>query len=333
MAYFVGLFLMLGLVLWALPPDRGAATKMAPAERTAAAPAAPAAPAAVETRPTSAAAAPAEPAVPTAVIPAAAAVAAAAAPAAATVAVPVREPGADYDAARWSPLHFRPAIDTATNEQCLECHREVLEPSVRTASPAGLPAAVTLAWYQTLDTYAGPQDTFHRRHLVSGMAQDLMDLQCTFCHRGSDPREEAPVPPTLTDAGFTLRKSVNPETSCLACHGRFPWEHMEGLAGPWEHERETYEPEPGTNGCLACHNSEAGFRSVRHRVSYLKAEAIEAAAETNADTCYGCHGGRSWYRISYPYPRHPWPDMPEETPEWAKGRPAASDPRYALPKE
>ena len=61
-------------------------------------------------------------------------------------------------------------------------------------------------------------------------------------------------------------------------------------------------------------------------------KAIEQAATESADTCYGCHGGRSWYRISFPYPRHPWPGMPEDTPDWAKSRPTSSDPRYALPK-
>lgn len=239
----------------------------------------------------------------------------------------------DYLKAQYNPLHFKPAIDTATNEQCLSCHGEILVNSVRAESQAGVKVASVQAWYQTLDTYAGPQDTFHRRHLTEGMAKDLMNLQCTFCHQGSNPRDEAPVPPTLTNAGYTLRKQVNPETTCLLCHGQFPWKNMEGLTAAWPTERETYETEPGANGCLSCHNKDAGFRTNRHQVTYLKADAIEAAAETNADTCFGCHGGRSWYRISYAYPRHPWPGMPEETPEWAKGRPTASDPRYVIPNQ
>ena len=45
------------------------------------------------------------------------------------------------------------------------------------------------------------------------------------------------------------------------------------------------------------------------QVSYLKPAAIEAAGSRDAEVCYGCHGGRAWYRISYPYPRTPWPDI------------------------
>jgi hypothetical protein len=38
--------------------------------------------------------------------------------------------------ATYSPLHFKPAIDAATDEQCLACHKEVLEDKLRVASPA-----------------------------------------------------------------------------------------------------------------------------------------------------------------------------------------------------
>ena len=74
------------------------------------------------------------------------------------------------------------------------------------------------------------------------------------------------------------------------------------------------------------------FRTNRHNVTYLKAAGIENLAQAGSDTCYGCHGGRAWYRISYPYPRHAWPGMDPEVPEWAKDRPTASDPRYARPE-
>jgi hypothetical protein len=47
--------------------------------------------------------------------------------------------------------------------------------------------------------------------------------------------------------------------------------------------------------------------------------------------CYGCHGGRQWYRISFPYPRHSWAGMPEETPDWAKNRPTESEARFRIP--
>ena len=79
------------------------------------------------------------------------------------------------------------------------------------------------------------------------------------------------------------------------------------------------------NNCLLCH---AGVRTNRHKVNFLKPEAIEAAAKEDSDVCFGCHGGRQWYRISYPYPRHAWKGMPEKTPDWAKGRPTESNPRF-----
>lgn len=232
----------------------------------------------------------------------------------------------DYQRGIYSPLHFKPAIETATDEQCLACHQDILERDVLDAAPAGVAAAEALAWYQTLNTYEGDQATLHQRHLVTPYASQVMDLRCNFCHQGHDPREEAPVPPIDGDAGFTLRKVVNPEKSCLLCHGRFAYEIMEGVEGPWFSVRQDFEFEEGENGCLVCH--EELFRTVRHQVNYLKPDEIEAAAAGDSDVCYGCHGGRSWYRISYPYPRHPWPDMPEEVPEWAQDRPTESEARF-----
>lgn len=234
--------------------------------------------------------------------------------------------GKDHLRATYDPVHFKPAIDKATDAQCLACHREVLEDKVRETSPAGIKAANSKAWYQQMSTYAGEQDTFHRRHLVTPMAKELMNLSCTTCHQGSDPREEAPGSsatgmPQSTDA-FTLRKQVNPETTCLKCHGQMNIQVM-GLPSPWHESKEMFG-----NSCLTCH---AAIRTKRHQVTYLKAEAIEAAGAKNADTCYGCHGGRSWYRISYPYPRHAWEGMAPEVPDWAKGRPTESEARFLLP--
>jgi hypothetical protein len=66
----------------------------------------------------------------------------------------------------------------------------------------------------------------------------------------------------------------------------------------------------------------------------IPAAAIEAAAvagksdKTGGDVCYGCHGGRTWYRIAYPFARNPWPEMPEGTPEWAKSRSLHSESRF-----
>ncbi len=239
----------------------------------------------------------------------------------------------DYQAARWHRLHFKPASDTATNEQCLACHKEILTGKVREASPAGLKAANAEAWYQTLDTYAGPQETFHARHLTTPFAKQVMNLNCTFCHEGADPREKAPgssatVP--VKDAPFTLRKTVNPSTTCLRCHGQFPNQNM-GLEA-WPTIREGMETPETPNGCMTCHAEL--FRTNRHQVSYLKADAIEALAKTSADVCYGCHGGRGWYRISYPYPRHPWPTMDaSQVPDWAKDRPTESEAKYRLPQK
>jgi hypothetical protein len=220
--------------------------------------------------------------------------------------------------AQWDPVHFSPAIAEARDEQCLACHGEILDRRPRTRSQVGLTAEDSLAWYQTLDTYEGAQDTFHRRHLATPMATQLMSLSCTFCHKGNDPREEAPLTEVAAEPPFTLRKVVDPSDTCLRCHGSFPWQNMEGLWADWPELRGDFEDEDIPNGCLMCHEM---FRTVRHQVDYLYAEAIEEAAAESSDSCYGCHGGRAWYRIAYPYARHAWPDMPEEVPEWALDRP------------
>ena len=86
----------------------------------------------------------------------------------------------DYEKARWHPLHFKPAIDSAKDEQCLACHQAVLERRVRETSPAGVTASDSLAWYQTLGTYSGEQETFHRRHLATDYAQQVMQLRCNI---------------------------------------------------------------------------------------------------------------------------------------------------------
>lgn len=232
--------------------------------------------------------------------------------------------------AAYSPLHFKPAIEGATDEQCLACHKEVLADKPRVASPAGVRAADSIAWYQQTSTYQGEQDSFHRRHLVTPMARQLMNLSCTTCHQGHDPREEAQgASATSTpqaDAGFTLRKQVNPETTCLKCHGQFPAKEIMGLPAPWKEAKDMFQ-----NDCLGCH---AAIRTGRHQVNYLNAEAIEEAAragqagKSGGDVCYGCHGGRAWYRIAYPYARNPWPGMPEATPDWARQRPRHSELRF-----
>jgi nitrate/TMAO reductase-like tetraheme cytochrome c subunit len=226
-----------------------------------------------------------------------------------------------YAAAQWSPLHFKPAIEQADDKECLVCHAEVLKPSVRAQSPAGVRAEQSLAWYQTLDVYSGNQDTFHRRHLVGETAKKLMNLRCNTCHQGHDPRDEAPGTSVTTQAtGYTLRKQVDPKT-CLMCHGQFNHEVM-GLPGPWAEHGETFG-----NNCMMCHD---GIRTTRHNVNFLKPKAIEAAGRESSDNCYGCHGGRAWYRIPFPYPRHAWDGMDTDVPDWAKNRPTRSEPRFLL---
>ena len=229
------------------------------------------------------------------------------------------DPG-DYHRAMWNPLHFPPAIDTATNDQCLQCHQEILDRKVLPSTLSKVSAESVRAWYQTLTTYEGPQETFHRRHLATPMASNLMNLQCTTCHQGSDSREEAFSPPDTENTRSTLRKQVNPDV-CLMCHGGSDYQIM-GLPSPWSESREMFQ-----DNCLLCHS---GIRTNRHQVNFLNAEAIEAAGKDNSDVCYGCHGGRQWYRIAYPYPRHAWDGMAEEIPDWAKDRPTESHPRFSL---
>ena len=243
----------------------------------------------------------------------------------ASTATPADKLRPDYLRAVYSPLHFKPAAENASDAQCLACHQEVLTDVPRQTSPAGISAASSKAWYQQLSTYQGAQDTFHRRHLLSPLAKELMNLQCNTCHQGHNPRDEAPGTSAdrvqQSDRDTTLRKQVNTETVCLKCHGQMPLQNM-GLPSPWPQSKALF-----ANNCLTCH---ASIRTQRHQVTYLKAAAIEAAGQANSDSCYGCHGGRAWYRIGYPYPRHPWAGMPAEVPEWAKGRPTESEARFLL---
>jgi hypothetical protein len=234
-------------------------------------------------------------------------------------------PGRSIQRATYDPIHFKPAIESARDEQCLACHREVLEDKVRETSPAGIKASTSLAWYQRSSTYSGEQETFHRRHLVTPMARELMNLSCNTCHQGHDPRDEAQGTSATgapqSDHGFTLRKVVNPETTCLKCHGQMNIQVM-GLPSKWHESREMFG-----GSCLTCH---VAIRTNRHQVTYLKADAIEAAGQKNSDVCYGCHGGRPWYRIAYPYPRHAWDGMAPDVPDWAKDRPGESEARFQL---
>lgn len=227
---------------------------------------------------------------------------------------------AGYDQARWDPIHFKPAIDSATDGQCLECHQEVLDRRVLAVSPAGVRAQDALAWYQTLDTYAGEQETFHRRHIATPYAQQVMNLRCNTCHQGNDPREETAHSSATGQPDLIQRKHVNPDI-CLMCHGQFNYQVM-GIPGKWPEQGKLF----GDN-CMTCH---AAIRTNRHQVNYLRPEAIEEAGATNGDVCYGCHGGRAWYRIHYPYPRHPWPGDGGVVPEWAKDRRTSSDPRFTV---
>ena len=228
--------------------------------------------------------------------------------------------GADYQRARYDPIHFKPAIDKATNDQCLSCHQEVLKPSVRDTSPAGGKAADAKAWYQQTSTYQGAQDTFHRRHMETTYAKQVMTMKCTTCHTGNNPRDEAPNTSADTQGmSLKLRKMADPEKTCLMCHGKMNWQVM-GLPGPWETSKAMFN-----NNCMTCH---ASIRTNRHAVNFLSAKAIEEAGKSNGDVCFGCHGGRAWYQKNFPYPRHPWPGATPQVPDWAKDRPTASDVRF-----
>jgi hypothetical protein len=223
-----------------------------------------------------------------------------------------------YQDALWDPIHFKPAIDNATDDQCLACHQEILDRRVHKHSPAGVPASETLAWYQTLDTYQGEQETFHRRHLVTPFSSQLMKLKCNTCHQGNDPREETANSSATGNPDLTQRKHVDPKI-CLMCHGQFPSQIM-GVPGPWLDNATVFG-----DSCMTCH---AAIRTTRHQVNFLNAEVIEKVGQQNSDVCFGCHGGRAWYRISYPYPRHSWPGAAEQVPDWAKDRPTESDERF-----
>lgn len=229
-------------------------------------------------------------------------------------------PPPDYHNAKWDLIHFKPAIETATDEQCLACHREVLEHRPRSQTLSGEPSGDLLAWYQSLDGYQGEQDSFHRRHLVTSEAKRLMDFRCNTCHQGHDPKEEISGSADDTQGGLTSRKSVDPEI-CLMCHGKFDWKVMAGLAGDWLEVRNQFQ-----NDCVTCHQE---YRTVRHQLNFLNAEAIEEAGKESSDSCYGCHGGRAWYAIPYPYVRRPWLErMPEVDPDWARGRPTEYEERF-----
>ena len=228
-------------------------------------------------------------------------------------------PTKNYEKARWDPIHFKPAIDKATDADCLKCHQEVLDTNVRDTSPAGLNKDNTLAWYQTLDTYEGSQKTFHQRHLMTPFVKKVTNFSCTTCHQGNDPREETSGADVNSQPDLTMRKMVDPNV-CLMCHGQFPYKNM-GLSGPWHESGATFQ-----NNCLLCH---AGIRTNRHNVNFLKPAEIEKEGALNSDSCYGCHGGRAWYRISFPYPRHAWPGA-TPAPDWAKDRPTESDLRFLI---
>ncbi len=227
---------------------------------------------------------------------------------------------ADYHRAVWHPIHFSPDIDSATNEQCLSCHQEIIERNVLPKTKAGVTTDSLQVWYQTLSVYGGVQETFHRRHLETALAKNLMNMKCTTCHQGWNPREAASIPPDVNNTRNTLRKQVNPEI-CLMCHGNSPYKIM-GLPSPWTESRDMFQDD-----CLICH---AAIRTTRHQVNFLNAEAIETAGKENSDVCFGCHGGRSWYRITNPYPRHAWDGMAKQIPEWAEHRPTQSEPRFQL---
>lgn len=223
--------------------------------------------------------------------------------------------------ARMDPLHFKPAIETASNEQCLACHQEILGKKPLDKTLSGVKTVNTRAWYQTVNTYEGEQDSFHRRHLLpaSGSSPVLMKLQCITCHQGHNANKQVSSESHRRYWEPSLLKQVDTDI-CLMCHGKFDFETMPGVIGPWEQTAVTFN-----NDCMVCHKI---FRTNAHNVNYLNKDVIEQAGTKNGEVCFGCHGGRSWYRIAYPYARNAWPGMSLETPDWASNRPTQSEARF-----
>jgi hypothetical protein len=188
--------------------------------------------------------------------------------------------------ARRTPVHFPPLASRTDDSVCLACHWDQIFESPRVAAPAGLLREDAGAWYQELSTYAGRQESFHWRHYSGDYARDVLRLRCNTCHHGHDPLEQA----ALSESGETvaLRKRVNPML-CLKCHGRFP-DHDPLITLPWEEARRDFD-----GNCLVCHAADAARR---HQARFLARERIERRAAESSDVCYGCHGGRAWYRVS-----------------------------------
>lgn len=233
---------------------------------------------------------------------------------------------ASHIKARMDALHFKPAIKTASNAQCLQCHQEILQRKPRDVTLAGVKTKNTLAWYQTVDTYQGEQDTFHRRHMRHLLAEPgaspvLMRLNCNTCHQGHNINKEVTSDVHRNYSQPAMSKEVDPNT-CLMCHGKFDYNTMPGVVGPWSVMAASYN-----NDCMMCHRV---FRTNAHDVNYLNKEVITQAGTANGEVCYGCHGGRSWYGIAYPYPRNTWLGMSPIIPEWAKNRPTTSQPRFLI---
>ena len=126
-------------------------------------------------------------------------------------------------------------------------------------------------------------------------------------------------PQATTD--FTLRKQVDVETTCLKCHGQMNTVIM-GLPGPWPESKASVR-----NGCLTCHAISArppsGDLPECQRPS-------KRPGRNNADTCYGCHGGRAWYRIAYPIRATPGRHAGRRA-GLGKGQPTQSEARFQLP--
>lgn len=204
----------------------------------------------------------------------------------------------EYAKARWAPIHFAPLINEAKDEQCLQCHQNILDDEPRGSSPAGLGMEETLAWYQMLGTYQGEQDTFHRRHLQSEYASQVMDFKCNTCHQGNDPREEVAGSSTTTQLDLTMRKQVDPYV-CVMCHGQNNFQKM-GLPQPWPESSSIFG-----ESCLTCH---VAIKTERHQgIEFLNVDKIEELAAADSDVCYGCHGGRAWYATWFPYSEKKWP--------------------------
>ena len=126
---------------------------------------------------------------------------------------------------------------------------------------------------------------------------------------------------------------VNPSETCLRCHGAMPARGDHGSARALARDPLRTSNSPRS----AQRVPELPRRHLPHRTASGELPATRpnieeigrwGSAPTAATAATAAAPGTA---ISYPYPRHAWPDMDEEVPEWALGSAERVRPQYALP--